>query len=1567
MMLFHLFFLFCGSATQKISHLTALLQFKDPNSKNTPHFTLSAEGDCFNWYSMNQNIVRLYPTSQCSQSAEVEVVATGPNRRATSIYAESKSGTTLKCDIFVDSIKNISIATTTRSIYLESSLETLSLLAADSETNIFTSLEGSDIQWKIDEEHLRVITPIDANISFPTSSNNKLIIQGIKVGKAWVEATLSGKYHARVELFVVKPILLNPSPIVRTLPYHHIPFKLCSAKKNSEIAQSKGISNGLLRTPDHITHVEIDQNRCYAEINLPTKNYNIETSDHSVLTATKAAFASTHKPGNATITIVDNSLPDNTASSFVIVQYPDDYEQPDQWIALGDDPVFDPILKDKDGNLLDIFEPIPWKIIGKWDTIGKKEIILQYHDYRLTAIVYVCPPIEMDPPEAVLPVSYHGYEVKPKGGSGFYEFSVSDSTILSYNNYRVSTYIEGKAQIRVQDKKIKKFNSSCEILVSRVAEIKIDIPVRELIGDYFQPICDIYAIEGKRFSVELPNRTVSTNPGIVSPTMKAQHPGFANIYCESMGTKSPQIKVSSAYNLTASVNGRGSPNSDIPLSYSGGVLRWPEATPPEITVSCPGAKVYNFNYSHFSIDREYSGYCTATMQNRKTELNPVPLVVHSSFWLNVSHVYILDLYPTDDKATDIKECNCPPKSLDFVEVLNHLHYVTNNNGDFVKQYRIVPRHTYKLYVFPRDKLGNIIVYYSAVHFQLIPNFAEPLTPTDNHGRHGETIFYYTPMETTDLTITAPGLKNSITSLVEIQPFVVAKEKVVYYKPGMDVSFPIEAGSSFFRTSSPDARLIDGSVHITPTHSGTTRVNVTDICTDQPMEYLSLNAISVEEIIIDAPSVVLVNTPFDAYIRLYSEGSRTFPDDLLPNAQLTVSPYWSTQIKPTTWNFLPREKGSLRITATTENGVSGSAVVEVIEQLVIAPQYIELLPGETQNLEIIKGHRDIVFDFDDGTIAKVGKETNTFYVLGVSPGYIVINASMHLMNRDQIAPFPIYVHVLTPLQLNFVESTTMPIQEGYLGLSLVVLTENGERIPRKAKWTWLTTNDHIQVNDSFAFVNLSTNDVHVDVEAYSLAAKYHKSIEAKLILLTPQFVNLPPHCSYQIEIVNYGTSNMIQDCVFYSDDESIVMCENGLIKSFSNEGETNLHIKYGHQHLVVTVQVSKPTFLHIHQVSLSDFKLMLLDPHGRLYSSINGVKLTLNGPEGFVTDDIESDGSVRTQFSSDNIIELHSTASNSDFSLETSINVSVKQRVMPENVVLMRGATKQFQCTALKPMWSSSDRTLLTITPDGTASGHKNGTVKIYCSKSPKIESTVLVTSIDRIDIEKRANDEFEIIPVYSSPFKDVYRHHSMNLIEAPDLTYNCSFEHTECATVQFKRNETGLFCNLTRKFYYENTKKVFVKCPPKSQITVTATSQIADLNLRSFTPIPYIGIVDFGIAKENEYYINDLKRKVEVPIKPSFDEISIEQCPKDIRIDPNPSGGIVIRAEEKFKQTGVIVLQHKETGETVKIIIIHDNQAYTESAFHNRTFGFNQNMLFFLAIITLYSSIYFIIFLCTSK
>lgn len=473
---------FCGVGEFRISHLNALLRFRDDSKGVRPFFTITAEGGCVNWTSLDTTVVRVTPNYEpgnCSRSAVVESVATGSKRRSTAVVANSSSGGSLKCDVFVDSIHNISILTTTRTIYVGSSLEALSVQGRDSENNLFTSLSGLSVQWTIDTDHLGRVEPEDAQLAISEMSGHvsgSVIVKGTHVGRAWVRAVVDNM-PCKVDFDVVARIASVPSPIVRTLPHCHI--DLCISR-----ASHAG-----------------DVDKCF---NVTSEGYRLSTRNQSVVTAGQDCHVSTHSSGISVVTVTDSAVSDNSASCQVIVSCPARVEHDDIYLRLGDQPVFNPVMFDGDDHIFNNFGTVNWTYEGDLRSVGRKDVIVRHHECSFRVVVNVCPPLVVEPVRSVLPVGYRGYDLQVSGGSGNYTVSVDNPSVLDYVNHHVNTFSEGTANVTVTDNCIGQYIVSVLIDVCRVESIDIILERREvLVNSVFEPVCVAHGSNGLNFTVDV--------------------------------------------------------------------------------------------------------------------------------------------------------------------------------------------------------------------------------------------------------------------------------------------------------------------------------------------------------------------------------------------------------------------------------------------------------------------------------------------------------------------------------------------------------------------------------------------------------------------------------------------------------------------------------------------------------------------------------------------------------------------------------------------------------------------------------------------------------------------------------------------------------------------------------------------------------------------------------------------------------------------------------------------------------------------------------------------------------
>ncbi|KAK8878673.1 hypothetical protein M9Y10_005453 [Tritrichomonas musculus] len=1541
----------------KISHLNALLRFKDPNSDRLPHFTLSAEGGCMNWTSLNPNIVKvtpIYDSRRCSKSALVEVVTTGPNRKSTSIFVEDSTGQNLKCDVFVDSVASVSILTTTRSIFIESSLETLYLQALDSGKNIFTSLEGTNIDWKIDTEHLRIIDPSKAkvttqsasSVSHPKSSA-QLIIQGTKVGKTWASATLDNNLRSEVELTVVEPIALFPQPVVRVLPYTHIPYKLCSTRG---LYENEG------------------ERQCVSQIHLPSEsNYRIETSNQQVITTDQAAYVTVNEVGMATVTAIDQHMTDNTASSLVIVSYPSRVIQDEQYIALGDTPKFNPILFDKDNKNYNYFEEVNWEIKGDWSTVGRKEVTLKYHDFTFIAIVHVCPPLSIVPERALLPINYNGFPLTVSGGSGDYTYKIESPTILNYQNGHVNTLNYGKSRIIFNDKRIPRFSISAEIEVSRIGLIDIQLEYRETIDRPFQPVCEVFATEKRKFSVDVPFKVKSSNVNVVSGNMFPVSTGFSDIYCESGESQSEHLKVSVATNLKAEVDGIASPNSIVPLKISGGVLKWPLSDEdPAITINCPGSNSHIYDNYKFTIDHEFTGLCTLSMQNKQSSQNPHPLLVETKFEVKFHKVdrftmHFIDL--TNQNLMDSR-CNFPP-------------FKVIDPRSAKENYNITLNHQYKIYIYAIDANNELIKYYSADRFTLQSSSSQEIIQVNRQRDFDSdlsTQYLITPNQATKLTIIPsvnPNTKSNSLILNQVSDFSVKGSNLYYFQNGKSYEYSIEGGSGIFETRQPSAYFRDSKIYFNPSSPGNYKIDIKDVCNPNYVKNVDVELISVASLHIDAPSIVAFNSEFEAIVKAYDKDGRLISPSMNNEANIRISNVNAEKLSYNTWRINASTNDKITITATAENGVSASHIVDVVKSIIVSPQYIELLPGETQHVTVISGPSNI--NFDDGRSKIASFNSQTYDVVAVSPGNVVINVTANDIN--DLPPFPIYVHVIRPIDLTITPSSDHVVQYGKLMLNVVMNTDKGIRTINNAKWT--VPNDFLydMINNSLIVVHCNEpKNLVVGVSAYGLSSSFSITVEPKLRLLSPQEIYLPTHCSYRILIEND------LDCQFSSIDSSIISIDpsgKGLILSNQTEGDAIVIVRFGHQFLTVNIKVSNPKQFYISQVQpiTLDYNFTLLNPEGYEYTTTQCLNYDLYVKDS-ESNDIHIAKETKThngqifsvtsqRISLDHPLEVVATVSNQVFTLKNTYFIASSNAITPPKPIFLKGYGKQMKCTVQNPNWVIQDTSIASVSSQGFVSAKNVGQTQLSCANG--VSTVIKVLDIKGIKIEPEMSNHDDTVN-YRIDFilsDSSLMNSQSNVIKPDDYDLSCDLDISSrsigCGTVSHVTKNGNDYCVFTPN---EN-----VICPQNSKLIATVNSRSLGIHIKGESLIPRQSTSNLGSSNINSFSntqtrvsVSREQRTIEVPVNMRAESTDI-QASYGLSANFDEYGGVVvITAEDNFGPKGSVVLRDKITNEKFIIEVYGDLKSNKRrSLYKDRGLSFYGNETYFITMLFLIIGIVYLI------
>ena len=192
----------------------------------------------------------------CSSSAVVSAVSRSANRLTSIVWAQSHGQSErFRCDVIVDSITSIEIETTTQELFLEDAPVAFEIRAKDAKGDIFTSLEGLEFEWTIQQDKavensisahniLRIIKFSETQYK-PLSSVSVLenegrrgfmvLVEGMQTGSAIVSAVLknSDVNATSVRIVVVANLMLLPPHDIYLLQHGTIHYRVQQIKQAS--------------------------------------------------------------------------------------------------------------------------------------------------------------------------------------------------------------------------------------------------------------------------------------------------------------------------------------------------------------------------------------------------------------------------------------------------------------------------------------------------------------------------------------------------------------------------------------------------------------------------------------------------------------------------------------------------------------------------------------------------------------------------------------------------------------------------------------------------------------------------------------------------------------------------------------------------------------------------------------------------------------------------------------------------------------------------------------------------------------------------------------------------------------------------------------------------------------------------------------------------------------------------------------------------------------------------------------------------------------------------------------
>uniref|UniRef100_A0A1I7W2P4 Nuclear pore complex protein 12 n=1 Tax=Loa loa TaxID=7209 RepID=A0A1I7W2P4_LOALO len=191
---------------------------------------------CFTWRStrpdtVSVKVVNPIGTKGCSAKAQITATSKYAEEQMAVVFAEDKdAGVVLSCGVTVDVIRSISVATTTKVLFLDASPAKIVVQAYNAEGDMFTSLGKIPFEWHLEssslsEKPLRIVPFSQSKYEAPDGvrlleENKKrghvILVEGISTGAAILKVKLVEPHFKDVEpqnvdFIVVANLLLIPS------------------------------------------------------------------------------------------------------------------------------------------------------------------------------------------------------------------------------------------------------------------------------------------------------------------------------------------------------------------------------------------------------------------------------------------------------------------------------------------------------------------------------------------------------------------------------------------------------------------------------------------------------------------------------------------------------------------------------------------------------------------------------------------------------------------------------------------------------------------------------------------------------------------------------------------------------------------------------------------------------------------------------------------------------------------------------------------------------------------------------------------------------------------------------------------------------------------------------------------------------------------------------------------------------------------------------------------------------------------------------------------------------------
>ena len=450
----------------------------------------------------------------CSSSVIItSQPSTATKRNSAVVIAEDKrTGKTLRCDVFLDTVTSVAMKTRTRTIN-KGDEELLEIQGFDSLGNVFSSLEGLIFQWTFTpsaesassfpalkvipfSESTISVSPVLEELEARNIQSSSVLVQGADIGQVDVSARLVNHGTAvapvTVQMAILQPLHLEPVTPLYLTPDTVFNYTLYTRKKDLQML-----------------------------VTMPDPRYKWRSSDARVASVDERGRVHTKALGNTQVSVsfgvATPSFADAGASRWVFVVEPASLtlritpaneSDTNSLIAIGSKVLiqgqpyrFDVEMFDADLHKVDVTSHTVFELAfdtkffeAQSHTANHEHSVMKTRELTGTTTVtvrvksiagkppkrplvasqeiLVTAPVRVEPTEILLPYvaggEPHQLALRASGGSGEYKWAVGDNLVASVSPAGVvSALARGATQVTVVDAR-NKFNVAHASL--RVAE-----------------------------------------------------------------------------------------------------------------------------------------------------------------------------------------------------------------------------------------------------------------------------------------------------------------------------------------------------------------------------------------------------------------------------------------------------------------------------------------------------------------------------------------------------------------------------------------------------------------------------------------------------------------------------------------------------------------------------------------------------------------------------------------------------------------------------------------------------------------------------------------------------------------------------------------------------------------------------------------------------------------------------------------------------------------------------------------------------------------------------------------